>query len=287
MPARKPSKLGVHVPVGPGLARGAVPYARAIGAEALQVFSSNPRGWAPAPGDRAQDAAFRAGCAQAGLTVFVHAPYLVNFASPTPITAQRSVAAVEHALRRGAAIGAVGVVVHAGSAGTGAHRDTALRQLRELLLPLLDAIPDGAPRILVEPTAGGGEPLAARIADLAPYLAALDNHPRLGICLDTCHLHAAGHDLSQPGGVRTALNALLRAVGRGRLGLVHVNDSKDPAGSGRDRHERVGTGTIGLAPFAELFRHPATGGVPLILETPGARAEHRADLALLRSLRDG
>ena len=160
MPARKPSKLGVHVPVGTGLARGAVPYARAIGAEALQVFSSNPRGWAPAPGDRAQDAAFRAGCAQAGLTVFVHAPYLVNFASPTPITAQRSVAAVEHALRRGAAIGAVGVVVHAGSAGTGAHRDTALRQLRELLLPLLDAIPDGAPRILVEPTAGGGEPLA-------------------------------------------------------------------------------------------------------------------------------
>ena len=74
MPARKPSKLGVHVPVGTGLARGAVPYARAIGAEALQVFSSNPRGWAPAPGDRAQDAAFRAGCAQAGLTVFVHAP---------------------------------------------------------------------------------------------------------------------------------------------------------------------------------------------------------------------
>src|SRR5664280_833667 len=193
MPARKPSKLGVHVPVGTGLARGAVPYARAIGAEALQVFSSNPRGWAPAPGDRAQDAAFRAGCAQAGLTVFV----------------------------------------------------------------------------------------------LAPYLAALDNHPRLGICLDTCHLHAAGHDLSEPGGVRTALNALLRTVGRGRLGLVHVNDSKDPAGSGRDRHERVGTGTIGLAPFAELFRHPATGGVPLILETPGARAEHRADLALLRSLRDG
>src|SRR5664280_2077646 len=247
MPARKPSKLGVHVPVGTGLARGAVPYARAIGAEALQVFSSNPRGWAPAPGDRAQDAAFRAG---------VHHD--------------------AHSADRGAP-----------PQGVLDGPDRALRQLRELLLPLLDAIPDGAPRILVEPTAGGGEPLAARIADLAPYLAALDDHPRLGICLDTCHLHAAGHDLSEPGGVRTVLNALLRTVGRGRLGLMHVNDSKDPAGSGRDRHERVGTGTIGLAPFAELFRHPATGGVPLILETPGARAEHRADLALLRSLRDG
>lgn len=285
MPARKPSPIGAHVPVGSGLARTALPYARAIGAEALQVFTSNPRGWAPAPGNRAQDAAFRAGCADAGLTVFVHAPYLVNLASPTAATLAKSVAAVEHALRRGAAIGAAGVVVHAGSAVTETRSHAALRQLREHLLPILDALPATAPRVLIEPSAGGGAPLAARITDLPAYLAALDNHPRLGICLDTCHLHAAGHDLAQPGGIRTLLNELIRAVGRGRLGLVHANDSKDPVGSSRDRHERVGAGEIGVAPFAELFRHPATRGVPVIVETPGGRAEHAEDLALLRSLR--
>ena len=286
MPARIPTPIGAHVPVGSGLARTALPYARAIGAEAIQVFTSNPRGWAPAPGNRAQDAAFRAGCAEAGIAVFVHAPYLVNLASPTAATLAKSVDAVEHAVRRGTAIGAVGVVVHAGSAVTEARRAAALSQLREHLLPLLDALPATAPRILIEPSAGGGAPLAARITDLPAYLAALEDHPRLGLCLDTCHLHAAGHDLAQPGGVRTLLNALVRAVGRGRLGLVHANDSKDPAGSSRDRHERVGAGTIGLTPFAELFRHPATRGIPVVVETPGTRSEHAEDLAVLRALRN-
>jgi deoxyribonuclease-4 len=286
MPARIPTPIGAHVPVGSGLARTALPYARAIGAEAIQVFTSNPRGWAPAPGNRAQDAAFRAGCAEAGIAVFVHAPYLVNLASPTAATLAKSVDAVEHAVRRGTAIGAVGVVVHAGSAVTEARRAAALIQLREHLLPLLDALPATAPRILIEPSAGGGAPLAARITDLPAYLAALEDHPRLGLCLDTCHLHAAGHDLAQPGGVRTLLNALVRAVGRGRLGLVHANDSKDPAGSSRDRHERVGAGTIGLTPFAELFRHPATRGIPVVVETPGTRSEHAEDLAVLRALRN-
>ena len=277
--------MGAHVPVGRGLAKG-LEYAREIGAGAVQVFVSNPRGWAPSPGDPQQDEAFREACARSAIPSYVHAPYLVNFGSPTEATQRRSVEAVRHALGRAAAIGAKGVVVHAGSAVAGAHRDDAMRQLRELLLPVLDDLPEGAPRLLVEPTAGGGQALAATVQDLQPWFAQLDDHPALGVCLDTCHAFAAGHDLAAPGGMKRMLDALVKAVGRGRLALVHANDSKDPLGSARDRHEAIGAGHIGQDPFAELFRHPATRGVPVVVETPGDAATHRRDVELLCSLRD-
>ena len=161
-----------------------------------------------------------------------------------------------------------------------------MAQLREHLLPLLDEIPDDGPDLLIEPTAGAGQSLAATVEELGPYLEALDAHPRVGVCLDTCHAFAAGHDLAAPGGVRATLNALVRTVGRGRLKLVHANDSKDLRGSNRDNHERIGHGHIGAEPFAELFRHPATRGVPVVLETPGKMPEHREDLTVLRKLRD-
>ena len=285
MPPRKPSPVGSHVPVAGGLLEG-LAYALDIGAQALQVFASNPRGWAPSPGDPQQDKAFREACEGLGLPVFVHAPYLVNFGSPTEATLVRSVDAVRHALARGAALGARGVVVHAGSAVAGAHREQALDQLRSHLLPVLQDQPAGGPRLLVEPTAGGGQALAATVQDLGPWFAQLDSHPLLGVCLDTCHAFAAGHDLASPGGMKMTLDALVKTVGKGRLGLVHANDSKDPLGSARDRHQTIGSGQIGLDPFTELFRHPSTRGVPVVVETPGDAAAHRHDLELLRRLRD-
>jgi deoxyribonuclease-4 len=216
----------------------------------------------------------------------VHAAYLVNLGSPTPSTLENSVLSLRHALTRAGTIGARGVVVHAGSSVTVAGKDDAMKQVRENVLPLLDEIPESGPDVLIEATAGAGQSLASTVDDLGWYLESLDNHPRLGICLDTCHAFAAGHDLAEPGGVRSTLNALVRAVGRGRLKLLHANDSKDACGSNRDNHERIGKGRIGVEPFAELFRHPATRGVPLVLETPGKAPEHREDLALMRTLRD-
>jgi deoxyribonuclease-4 len=257
-----------------------------VGAEAIQVFASNPRGWAQPRPTPAADAAFATRCADARIPVFVHAPYLVNLASPTPVTRERSAGAVRHSLERAARLGARGVVIHAGAAVDAAHRDAGLAALRELTMPILDSLGDDDPVLLVEPTAGGGQPIAATIEDLEPLFDRLDTHPRLGVCLDTCHAFAAGHDLSRPGGVRQALNALVRAVGRGRLGLVHANDSKDPLGSKRDRHASIGTGAIGEEPFAELFRHPATRGVPVVIETPGDIAAHQRDIARLKALRD-
>jgi deoxyribonuclease-4 len=273
------------VPAAGGLAK-AFAYGQEIGARTLQVFVSNPRGWAPSAGDPAQDEAFAARCAADGVGVYVHAPYLVNFGSPTEATLTRSVTAVEHALRRGRALGARGVVVHAGSAVAGAHRDDALAQLRTALLPVLEAADPDGPRLLVEPTAGGGQALAATVQELAPWFDQLDAHPMLGVCLDTCHAFAAGHDVSSPGGMKKTLDALVKAVGRGRLALVHANDSKDPLGSSRDRHEAIGEGHIGKDAFAELFRHPATRGVPVVVETPGDASSHRQDIELLCSLRD-
>jgi deoxyribonuclease-4 len=285
VPPRKPSPVGSHVPVGGGLVKG-LAYAREIGAQAVQVFVSNPRGWAPSAGDPVQDERFRGECAAGGIPVYVHAPYLVNFGSPTETTLRRSVEAVTHAMRRAMAIGAKGVVVHAGSAVAGAHRDDAMKQLRQQLLPLLDAADPDGPRLLVEPTAGGGQALCATVGELEPWFAELDHHQMLGVCLDTCHLFAAGHDLASPGGAKKTLDLLVKTVGRGRLGLVHANDSKDPLGSGRDRHAAIGEGQIGKDMFAELFRHPATRGVPVVVETPGDAASHRRDIELLTSLRD-
>jgi len=282
VPPRKPSPVGAHVPVAGGMLKG-LAYAQEIGAAAIQVFVSNPRGWALSAGDPAKDEQFRAAHS---LPTFVHASYLVNFGSPTEATVRKSADTVEHALSRAAAIGARAIVIHGGSAVAGAHRDEALGQLREHLLPLLDALPPDGPRLLVEPTAGGGQALAATVQDLGSWFEAVDNHPMLGVCLDTCHAFAAGHDLSVPGGMKRTLDALVRTVGRGRLMLVHANDSKDPVGSTRDRHEAIGQGHIGKDSFAELFRHPATRDVPVVIETPGDAMAHRRDVDLLVSLRD-
>ena len=269
-----------------GLAKGGLAFADAIGAEAVQVFVTNPRGWALNAGDPRQDAAFRAGCAERDLKAFVHAPYLVNFGSPTTSTVDQSAACVAHTLRRAGEIGALGVVVHTGSAVLGGDRAAAMRQVRERLLPLLDAIPSDGPDLLLEPTAGQGMSLCATVEDLGPYLEALDQHPRVGICLDTCHAFAAGHDLAAPGGMKRTLDALVRVAGKGRLKLVHANDSMDVVGAHKDRHEKIGKGHIGEEPFAAMFAHPAVRGVPVVIETPGDQADYARDIELLRDLRD-
>jgi deoxyribonuclease IV len=279
------SPIGAHVPVAGGLATGGLRYADRIGAEAIQVFVSNPRGWALAAGKEAEDRRLREHAERTGMPVFVHSPYLINLGSPTPQTVTSSVASIRHALERGAAIGARGVVVHTGSA-VSQPREAAVRQLREHLLPLLDAIPPDGPDLLFEPMAGQGAMLCATVQDLGPYLDTVDRHPRAGVCLDTCHAWAAGHDLAAPGGMAATLAALAETVGAERLKLVHANDSKDECGSARDRHENIGKGRIGAEPFAELFRHPVSRGVPLVIETPGRDPEpHRADVATLKALR--
>jgi deoxyribonuclease-4 len=280
MTAKPHSLIGGHVFVSGGLATGGLKYAEEIGAEVIQVFATNPRGWAMTEGKPEEDARLR----ESGVPVFVHAPYLVNLGSPNPDTLEKSVASVRHALRRGAEICARGVVVHTGSA-VNQPRDDAMRQVRELLLPLLDQIPSDGPDLLLEPMAGQGQMLCATVQDLGPYLGVLDLHPRANVCLDTCHAYSAGHDLAAKNGVKDMLDAL-HAIAPGRLKLIHANDSKDPCGSKRDRHENIGAGHIGTQPFADLMRHKVVRGIPLCIETPGKGEKHREDIELLKKLRD-
>jgi deoxyribonuclease IV len=295
--------IGSHATVTGGLATGALRYAVEVGAEVIQVFVSNPRGWAAGPGDPEQDALLRA----SGIPVFIHATYMINLGSGNPAVASKSADAVAHALRRGTETGARGVVVHAGSAAGWAPggreeegpaddgpaaaetaepgpREQALRQVGEIVLPLLDKLGDDDPDLLFEPMAGQGQMLCARAGDLAGYLSAVEHHPKAGVCLDTCHLFAAGHDLTAPGGVAAMLDEVGAAAGRvDRVKLVHANDSLLGCGSKRDRHETIGTGQIGLPPFRDLLA--ALPEVPFVVETPGGKAGHARDIATLKGLR--
>ncbi len=280
-------RIGSHTKTSGGLAKAALPYVDAAESETLQVYVSNSRGWARPAGDPKQDVLFRDGIGERAMPAYIHASLLVNLGSPTELTVERSISVLAHALERGQAIGATAVVFHAGSSVDPEHDDKAFHQLHEALLPLLDrAAAAGMPQLLVEPSAGGGRSLASKVQDLTRYLEAVENHPALGVCFDTCHAWAAGHDLATPGGMTATLDALVEAVGADRLKLIHANDSKDECGSTRDRHETIGAGRIGSAPFAELLAHPATAGVPVIVETPSVDHEgHAADIALLKSLR--
>ncbi|GGU12268.1 deoxyribonuclease IV [Nocardioides albus] len=283
--------IGTHVQVGKGLVAGALANTDAVGGETLQIFVGNPRGWALSAGKPAEDRAFRAELERRGMRAFIHAPYLVNLGSPTPATYERSAALVAHNLRRAAEIGAEGVVIHTGSfvspEGDAVEKHAAaMKQVREALLPVLDEISaDDAPWLLLEPTAGQGRSLCAGVEDLPTYLDAVDFHPKAGICLDTCHVFAAGAPLDEPGGATACVDQIVEIGGPGRLRLIHANDSKDVRGKHLDRHEQIGRGHIGTRAFEELFAHPATAGVPFILETPGSRDADNPDMALLRDLR--
>jgi deoxyribonuclease-4 len=264
-----------------GLVKGGLRRADEIGAEAIQVFVGNPRGWAETPSDHDQEAEFRGGCADRNLPVFVHATYLINFGSPDELVRARSRGALAHTLVRAHGLGSSGVVLHAGSAVGGHPRAAALAQVRDELRAILDAVPGDVP-VLIEPTAGGGTALAWNLDSTAEYLAELDDE-RVGLCLDLCHLFAAGHDLSTPKRMLATLAEAGDRFGRQRIRLIHANDSRDPVDSRRDRHASPGAGSIGAASFGALFRAPALTGVPLIVET--ADAEHAADIARLKELR--
>ncbi|MBV8952290.1 MAG: deoxyribonuclease IV [Actinobacteria bacterium] len=276
-PSRRP--VGCHVFVAGGLRR-ALHRACDRGAEVLQIFPSNPRGWAVPVPDVAEEAWFRASIEARSMPLFLHAPYLVNIASRDDSVLDRSRASLEFALARGARLGARGVVVHAGSA-TGDDRASALARATSTILSLLDRV-EGCD-LVVELTAGSGDLLASTVEQVAEVIDACDRHPRVRACVDTCHLYAAGVDISRPT-ARRRLRDELRALDPSRVAVVHVNDSRDPPGSRRDRHARVGQGTIGLEPLRAVLRIPELRHAPLVLETPGTAIEQRDDLVLVREL---
>lgn len=283
--AIKKPRIGAHTPTSGGMAKRSIAYAQTTEAEAIQVFTSNPRGWAMPDTNHEADALFREKANALDIETYVHAPFLINLGSPTEETYKNSLASTAFSLKRGKEIGALGVVVHTGSAVKEDNVDKAWKQITKGVMPILEALDDDAPMLLLEPTAGQGQSLVKRLEDLANYLKALKYHPKVGICLDTCHVFAAGHDIAKKGGMKETLDLLVEVAGVERIQLIHANDSMDVCGALKDRHQNIGKGFIGEAPFAELLSHPAVVNAPLILETPGMEKEHGEEIALLKKLR--
>lgn len=270
------SQFGAHLSGGRDL-RGASDVAKRFGFEVFQVFLHGPTTGKMPQGTEEHDREFRDLIEERNQTVFVHGPYLINFGSSKDSVRENSVEMLRKNLRRAERIGARGAIFHGGSS-TGATLKEGLERLRETLLPVLEGLPEDSPKVILEPTAGQGNSLVALLDSIPDYFAALDDHPLLGLCLDTCHLLAAGEPIDQPDG-GTELLAQIAAYGlRDRLELFHANDSAFERGAHRDRHANLTTGYC--AP--ELWGQLMDSGVPLILETPGAK--FKQDILLLREL---
>jgi deoxyribonuclease-4 len=272
-------RFGAHVPTRGRLSK-AIDYALTVGAEAIQVFISNPRAWAPPPARDDQLEEFTDRRRAAGIDpVFVHSSYLINIASPNPkVQAQSVVLASQERVAAGS-IGADGLVVHAGSGGLGDRR-AGMERAAAAVKVILEA---PGPPILLELTAGGGGSVASTIPHAAMLLEAIDDD-RVGLVLDTCHLLSAGYPLDEPG-IRPIPFEELREAGlASRLKLIHGNDSRDARGSKRDRHAHIGAGTIGEAGFAAILADQTVRELPILIETPDDEPEDLNNLATLRRL---
>jgi deoxyribonuclease-4 len=282
---RKLPRLGAHTPTSGGMAKRSIAYAQEVRAEAIQVFASNPRGWAMPDANVEADTLFRDKALELDIETYVHAPFLINLGSPTVATYENSVASTAYSLRRAREIGSKGVVVHTGSAVDVEYVDKAWKQIKKGMMPVLNKLKDEDPWLLLEPTAGQGQSLVKKLDDLLYYFEALEWHPKVGVCLDTCHVFAAGHDIAKKGGMTETLDLLVKLVGIDRIKLIHTNDSMDVCGALKDRHQNLGDGEIGLKAFEELLAHPVAQNAPLILETPGMEEKHGEEIALLSKMR--
>lgn len=270
--------VGAHVSIGGGLPN-AIVRAEERECDALQIFPSNPRGWALPRVDPDEEEELRAEVVGRGWPLFLHAPYLVNPASPDRETWERSAQTLDFALARGERVGASAVVVHAGHA-KGAGRDDALARVEACLGMLLERH-EGID-LAIEPTAGATGAVAGTPDQMLELLDRLDGHPRLRFCPDTCHLWAAGVDYADPEVLRMT-RKVLQEMGTDRFPVVHLNDSKDESGARRDRHQNLGEGRIGLDAIEALVTCDELRHATLITETPGNAEEQARDVTLARS----
>jgi len=258
--------VGAHVSPAGGLYR-AVERGVELGAQAIQIFNQSPRAWRPTAYTEEDFARFREARAASAIgAVLIHAVYLLNCASEDPEIRSKSLASLTHSLRVGDAIGASAVVVHPGSA-LGGPVGPAIARAGELFAA---ALGDSQRCPLhLENTAGAGGTLGRSFDELAALLGAGGGAPRLGLCLDSCHLLASGYEIRTPAALAAVLDDCERAVGPGRIGSLHLNDSQTPLGSNRDRHANVGEGELGLEGARAFVNEPRFAGLACVLETPG------------------
>ncbi len=258
------TRLGRHLGLAGGMAR-ALGRGREAGYDAAQVFPGNPTGWRHVPLAPELAAAIRAEATRRDVApLVIHAPYIINVATPDEDLAAKSLRGVANALDRAGEIGARYVVVHAGShKGTG--EQAGIERVARLTDTVLADAPDGV-ELLIENSVGAGHILGGSIEAMGRLLAALPRE--VGCCVDTAHLWGGGSDISAPQQVERVLDELDRAVGLWRLRVLHLNDSAVALDSHRDVHAHLGEGQIGLAGLAAWAAHPALRALPVIVETP-------------------
>lgn len=258
--------IGAHVSLAGGL-----PLAIERGLErdcrAIQIFNQSPRMWRPTVFPKEAVEAFREAMASSQIdAVLIHAVYLLNCASEDPDIREKTLVSLTHSLRVGEAIGACGVVLHPGSAKTGDSAEAVARAGETIREALAES--EGCP-LHLENTAGTGGTLGRSIDELASLLEAAGGSERLGVCLDSCHLHASGYDIRSHAGMNAVTSEIEKKIGLRRVGSLHLNDSQTSLGSNRDRHANVGEGELGRKGCTAFLSAPAFQDLPCVLETPG------------------
>jgi deoxyribonuclease IV len=267
--------IGAHVSTAGGLTN-AVERGVERECDAIQIFHQSPRAWRPTKFAPADFDAFNAAFADSRLgSVVIHAVYLINTCSPDPEISAKSLASLTHALRLGDAIGADGVVLHAGSRKRDPLDEAVARSgvlVREAL-----AETESCP-VLFENTAGTSGPLGRDFDELALLVDAAGGGGRIGVCIDCCHLFASGFEILEPDELDVVVDDLDRLVGLDRLRCLHINDSAVPMGANRDKHANVGEGEMGERGIATFLSEPRFEDLPALLETPGPHKQG-SDLA--------
>lgn len=258
--------IGAHVSPAGGPAK-AVERGVERGARAIQIFNQSPRMWKPTVYSDEAVADFRTAMADSDVdALLIHAVYLLNAASEDPDIRAKTLTSLIASLRAGDALGAVSVVLHPGSAKTG-EVPPAIKRAGEVIKEALAESDSCA--LHLENTAGAGGTLGRSFGELAALIDAAGGDPRLGMCLDSCHLYASGFDIRTAEGLTAVLDECDDVVGLDRLGSLHFNDSQGTLGSNRDRHADVGQGELGEDGCAVFLSEPRFDGLPVILETPG------------------
>jgi len=248
--------------------------------EALQIFAKNASQWRGREVPRHEVREFRKKVKEAGIwPVVSHGSYLINLATTNIALRQQSMASMGDELDRAEALGLLGVVLHPGAYTIGSEAE-GLKLIADALLDLLRARRRGKTMILLEQTAGQGTALGATFEQLASMIAKANDHPRIGVCLDTCHLLAAGYDLCSENGYASTFAQFGRLIGFERLRAFHMNDSKKPLGSRVDRHEHIGRGHLGLEPFRRIVNDRRFRDLPMLLETPKGEGKATGPIAI-------
>jgi deoxyribonuclease-4 len=277
--------IGAHVSIGGGVSQAPI-RAKELGATALGMFTRNQRRWEAPPLDPSEISAFAAALTESSITaanVVVHASYLINIANPNAAKRQRSVEALVEECQRAELLNLSLVNFHPGSGLGELSELETLRAIAAGVRQVLDRTEQAV--VVLETTAGQGDHVGWRFAQLGAVINELDGSERVAVCIDTCHAFAAGYDLTTEAGYESMI-AEARSEVDNRIVAVHLNDSRFGLGSRKDRHECIGTGEIGLAGLARIVRDPCLDSVPFILETP--RPELWGDeIALLRRIASG